>query len=346
MNADGLKLAVYFGEHDRVGGRHAADALADVIGVHGFRASVTLRGASGFRVSHPWHTDRLLSASEVLPVVAVAVDTRARTTAALQEVRALRLDGLVTLERARLLTGPIAENPPAEPADAARLTVYVGRHERAEGRPAYEAVVAALRRHGAAGATVLLGVDGTLHGARRRARLLGRNADVPLMIVSVAAADRFTGVLADLDSMLADPVATWEPLTICKRDGQRLAEPSHPAQTDPSGLPMWQKLMVFVSEQARHEGRPLAGELMRRLREAGAAGATSVRGIWGFHGDDLPHGDRFLQLRRRVPVVIVAVDEPENLRRWYEVVDELTEQSGLVTSELVPVLTGAAAARS
>lgn len=32
--------------------------------------------------------------------------------------------------------------------------------------------------------------------------------------------------------------------------------------------------------------------------------ATSVmlRGIWGFHGDQEPHGDKLFQLTRRVPV--------------------------------------------
>jgi PII-like signaling protein len=340
VNADGLKLTVYFGEHDRVGDRHAADALADVIGEHALRAAVTLRGASGFRSRHAWHTDRLLTRSEVLPVVAVAVDTRPRITAALEDVRRLGLDGLVTLERARLLTAPVAGGPPpGRPGEAARLTVYAGRQERAGARPAYEAVVAALQRHGVAGATVLLGVDGTLHGARRRARLLGRNADVPLMVVSVAEADRIARALPDLDAMLGEPLATWERVTICKRDGQRLAEPSHPPATDASGLPMWQKVMVYVSEQARHDGRPLSAELMRRLRDARAAGATSVRGIWGFHGEHAPHGDLLWQLRRRVPVVTVAVDTPENVRRWFGIVDELTERTGLVTSELVPVST-------
>ena len=65
---------------------------------------------------------------------------------------------------------------------------------------------------------------------------------------------------------------------------------------------MWQKLMVYACEQSRHDGRPLHIELLRRLREAGAAGATSLRGIWGYHGDHTPHGDTFWQLRRRVPV--------------------------------------------
>jgi PII-like signaling protein len=94
--------------------------------------------------------------------------------------------------------------------------------------------------------------------------------------------------------------------------------------------------MVYASEQAQYDGRPLYAELMRRLRESGAAGATSLRGTWGYHGDHLPHGDSFWQLRRRVPVVTVIIDTPERIQRWFEIVDEVTSATGLVTNEMVP----------
>ena len=105
--------------------------------------------------------------------------------------------------------------------------------------------------------------------------------------------------------------------------------------TDASGRRL-QKLMVYAGGVAPR-GRPLHGELVRRLRAAGAAGATSLRGIWGYHGDHAPHGDRLLQLRRRVPVLTTIVDTPERARLWFAIVDELTAGTGLVTSEVVPV---------
>ena len=69
---------------------------------------------------------------------------------------------------------------------------------------------------------------------------------------------------------------------------------------------------------------------------AGAAGATSLRGVWGYHGDHAPHGDTMWQLRRRVPIVTVVIDTPDRIARWFEIVDELTAETGLVTSELIP----------
>ena len=58
----------------------------------------------------------------------------------------------------------------------------------------------------------------------------------------------------------------------------------------------------------------------------------------GFHGDHPPHGDRLLQLRRHVPVVTIVVDTPERISESFEMVDELTGEAGLVTSELVPAM--------
>jgi PII-like signaling protein len=39
-----------------------------------------------------------------------------------------------------------------------------------------------------------------------------------------------------------------------------------------------------------------------------------------------------------VPVVTIIVDTPERIRAWFAVVDDLTDETGLVTSEMVPAL--------
>jgi PII-like signaling protein len=245
--------------------------------------------------------------------------------------------GLITLERARLLRGDIGPvELPHDLRDEVKLTVYMGRAERRNGRPAYLDVVDALRSHGLAGATVLLGVDGMTHGERRRARFFSRNADVPLMVISVGSGEAVAGALPELGRLLRQPLATLEWVRVCKRDGLRSAEPRHLPTQDESGLGVWQKVMVYASDEAQHLGHPLYVQLIRRLREAGASGASAVRGIWGFSGDHPPHGDRFLQLRRRVPVVTTIVDTPDRIREWFEIVDEVTGEAGLVTSEMVP----------
>jgi PII-like signaling protein len=322
-----LKLTTYFGERDRARGRFLSDALADVYAHHRIRASVVMRGVEGFGVKHHLHSDRQLTLSEDLPLVSVAVDHRERVEGVLDEVVELFGDGLITLERAIMAT---AENT-AVGTDATKLTVYVGRGTHVP-------IVDVLHRHGVAGATVLLGVDGTAGGARRRARFFAANTQVPQMVIAVGDADPIAAALAELRGLLDEPLFTLERVRVCKRDGVRLAEPEPVAASDPSGLGVWQKLMVYCGEQSRHRDRPLYSELVRALRAAGAAGATSLRGVWGYHGDHEPHGDSLWQLRRRVPVVTVIVDTPDRIRRWFEIVDELTAETGLVTSEQVPAL--------
>jgi PII-like signaling protein len=316
-----LKLTVYFGERDRAGRRFLADALLDVCGRRGLAASVLLRGAAGFGIEHHLRTDRLLTLSEDLPLVLAAVDVPDRIRPALRELAALVGDGLVTVERAR--TG----DPAQAAGEGTKLTLYAAR-----GGDVPRQAVAALRRHGAAGATVLAGVDGTLHGRRRRARLFGANAQVPVMLVSVGDGPVLAQARAELERLLPGAVATVERARVCKRDGVRLAEPHRAGEA----AGMWQQLSIYTGEQARHRGRPLGEQLVHRLRTGGAAGVTLLRGTWGYHGDHEPHGDRLGALRRNVPLVAVAVDAPERAARWFDVIDELTDEAGLVTSELVP----------
>jgi PII-like signaling protein len=339
VNDDCLKLTTYFGERHRTDDQFVADALLDLYGRNEIEVSVMLRGAEGFGLKHHLRTDRLLTLSEDLPLVSVAVDTRARIENLLPEVTQLKRHGLVTLERARMLTGEVgAVVLPEELHEATKLTIYVGRQEQIFGTPAFVAICELLHRRGIAGATVLLGVDGTAHGVRRRARFFARNAEVPMMIIAVGAGEQIAHVVPALGALLPRPLMTLERVRVCKRDGQLLSPPASLPPTDEHGLAVWQKLMVYASEQARHGRTPLHVALVRRLRESGASGATCLRGVWGFHGDHAPHGDRLIQLRRHVPVVTIIVDTPERIAESFEIVDELTDQAGLVTSEMVPAM--------
>ena len=202
------------------------------------------------------------------------------------------------------------------------------------GTPAFVAVCDLLHRRGIAGATVLLGVDGTAHGQRERAAFFSRNAATPMMVIAVGSGERIARVLPELGGLLRRPLLTLERVRICKRDGQLLAPAvryrpaARPPEDSHGPRPLWQKLMVYSSEAARHDGQPIHRAIIRRLRAAGISGATTQRGIWGFHGDHAPHGDRLLQLGRRVPVVTVVIDAPERIATAFAVIDELTRRAG------------------
>jgi PII-like signaling protein len=335
MSEDCLKLTTYFGERDRAEHGLLADALLDVYGQHRVQASVLLRGVEGFGRLHHLHADRLLSLSEDLPVVSVAIDARAKIESTLETVMKIKRRGLLTLERAQMLSAASA-GPPVD--GESKLTVFVGRQERVNGAPAFVAICDLLYRRGVAGATVLLGVDGTTRERRQRARFFGRNANVPMMIIGVGSSGRIGAALPELRGLLRDPLITLERVQVCKRSGELLARPHELPGTDEHGLALWQKLMVYSSDSAMFHGRPLHLEITRRLRESHAAGVTTLRGIWGFRGANPPHGDKLLQIRRHVPVVTIIIDTPEQIARSFAIVDEVTADHGMVTSEVVPAL--------
>ena len=344
--ADALKLTSYFGERQRTGGQFVADALLGLYGRHEVATSILLRGTEGFGLKHRLRTDHLLTLSEDLPLTTIAVDHRPQIEALLDEAITLTGSGLVTVERAQLLNGTgsasamVTEDPEPGPAGATKLTIYLGRQERVFRVPAFMAVCDLLHRRGLDGATALLGVDGTARGNRERAAFFSRNADVPMMVIAVGAHERISQVLPELRGLLERPLITLERVHVCKRDGQLLGRPVVPAAApdgvEPVGSARWRKLMVYASEAARHDGQPIHQAIVWRLREAGLSGATTLRGVWGFHGDHAPHGDRLLQLSRHVPTVTIVIDRPERIATAFGIIDELTTRSGLITSEIVP----------
>jgi PII-like signaling protein len=336
-----LKLTTYFGERQRTVGdggrpRFLADALLDLFDTREIATSVMLRGIASFGPRHVLRTDESLSLSEDPPVAIAAVDVESKISGLVDDVVAMTGRGLVTMERARLVGGDDAE---IGTDDAVKLTVYAGRQERISGLPAHRAVCDLLHRRGFSGGAVFLGVDGTAHGERYRAAFFSRNVNVPLMIIAIGTAAQVSATVAELGALAPRALLTVERVRLCKRGGALLDRPHTLPDADEHGRPLWQKLMVHTSEATRHGGVPIHRALVHRLLESGTArGATALRGIWGFHGDHEPHGDKIFQLTRRMPVVTVIVDIPKRIARSFDIVDELTAEHGLVTSEMVPAV--------
>jgi PII-like signaling protein len=343
VNEPCLKLTTYFGERQRVVTDHVrrpgflADAMLDLFDTRELATSVMLRGIASFGPRHVLRTDESLSLSEDPPVAITAVDVESKISGLVNDVIAMTGRGLVTLERARLVGDHDVLD--VGNGDAVKLTVYVGRQERIGGLPAFRAVCDLLYRNGFSGGAVFLGVDGTAHGERYRARFFSRNVNVPLMIISIGTAARVSAAVAELSAAAPNPLLTVERVRLCKRGGELFARPHQLPDTDDRQRPLWQKLMVHTSEATGYDGVPIHRALVRRLLDSGMAhGATVLRGIWGFHGDHKPHGDKLFQLTRRVPVVTIIIDTPERIARSFDIVHELTAEHGVVTSEMVPAV--------
>jgi PII-like signaling protein len=334
MTGDHLKLTAYFAERSRAHGRFLADALMSRYAADAVATSIVLRGTASYGPHHDLRSDRTLSLSEDPPNTVIALDTAEKMASLADEVAAMTHRGLVALERVRL----VGASTPAAPA-AAKLTVYLGRQDRIGGQPAHVVACDLLYRHGFAGAAAFLGVDGTTLGARRRARFFSRNIDVPMMVIAIGVGTQVDSAVAELRAQLPAALITIERTQLCKRDGRILAPPAALPATDAAGRGLWQKLMIYTSEATLHDSVPVHRAIVRRLFDSRAAqGVTVLRGVWGFHDDHKPHGDKLIQVTRRVPVTTIVIDTPERIAGIFGVVDELTGRHGLVTSELVPAL--------
>jgi PII-like signaling protein len=337
---DALKLWVYFGDSQLTGPDLTSDALMDSLARRHVAVSALCRGIEGFGLGRRIHTERFPDVSTDLPLVACAVDSRERIEALLDDVDDVVTEGLVTLEHARLARGEEVAQArfPSGPGRAAKLTVYCRRLERAASRrrPAYREAVEVLRRHGAAGATALLGVDGTNHGRRSRATFSSPRRDAPLVIISVGPTATLAAALPELSEALEQPLVTLEGIAQLKHDGAQLEELPKTSDLDPRGLSVWQTIRVYTRQSAQVHGRALYTELTRRLREAGAAGVTTIRGHWGFSSDEPPHGDKFARFTSHAPTYTTYVDRPSKVAELWPIIDELTAEHGIVTSLFVP----------
>jgi PII-like signaling protein len=91
-------------------------------------------------------------------------------------------------------------------------------------------------------------------------------------------------------------------------------------------------IRIYTRQSAQVNGRALHTEPTRRLREAGAAGITTIRAHWGFSSDEPPQGDQFARLASQVPTYTTYIDRPSKVAAVWPVIDELTADHGIVTS--------------
>jgi PII-like signaling protein len=302
-------MRFHFGERDRDGDGPLEAAVMDACARHGVRAAALMRGVEGFGAKHHLRTDRLLSLSEDPPLVAVAVGETEIVEALAEEIRGMAGEGLMVLETAT--TGPATSSAAvaAGPVVAEWVKVTIWGPRTGPASPHLEAV-AALKRHGAESATVLLGVDGILEGERRRARFVAGNRGVPAMTVGVGPRAAIEAAVADVDS--AAHLVTVDAVALSSR---QVGERRHAAEVV--------RVTLVTSEVASRGSHPAYLEFIHRLRREEAAGVTAQRGVWGFRGEEEPHGDRVLALRRDVPIVVEVVDSPERAARWLELAQEV-----------------------
>jgi hypothetical protein len=100
---EGLLLRIFIGESDRRHGRPLYEVIVEEARRRGLAGATVLRGVMGFGANSRIHTTKILRLSEDLPMVIEIVDEADKINAFLPDLESMIPEGLVTLERVRIV---------------------------------------------------------------------------------------------------------------------------------------------------------------------------------------------------------------------------------------------------
>ena len=104
LEGDGLLLRIFIGELDKHHHTPLYEAIVLEARKQGLAGATVWRGAMGFGAHSRVHTEKILRLSEDLPVVIEIVDKEDKIHAFLPMLDEMIHDGLVTLEKAHVIT--------------------------------------------------------------------------------------------------------------------------------------------------------------------------------------------------------------------------------------------------
>lgn len=96
-------LRIFLGEDDRADGKLLYEAIVEAAHKRGLNGATVLRGIAGYQAQQQIHHTRILRLSENLPIVIEIVDRSDRIAAFIPVVDAMLPEGLVTVEKVRVL---------------------------------------------------------------------------------------------------------------------------------------------------------------------------------------------------------------------------------------------------
>ncbi len=103
LDGEQTLVRIFIGESDRWHHQSLAHALVERLRAEGFAGATVLRGVAGFGARSVLHTTQLLRLSVDLPIVIEVVDSDEHVARLLPILDEMVSEGLVTLERVRVL---------------------------------------------------------------------------------------------------------------------------------------------------------------------------------------------------------------------------------------------------
>src|SRR6266478_2036857 len=103
LEGEGSRLRIYLGELDKWHHQPLYEAIVIKAREMGLAGATVLRGPMGFGANSHLHTAKILRLSEDLPILIEIVDKEEKISAFLPELDKIMGDGLVTVEKVRII---------------------------------------------------------------------------------------------------------------------------------------------------------------------------------------------------------------------------------------------------
>jgi len=103
ISQDAELLRIFFGEKDKYQGKPLAEAIVESARQAGLAGVTVLKGLLGFGAHSRLHSAKVLRISEDLPIVVEIVDRAEKIQAFLPHLDTMIQEGMVTLEKVRVL---------------------------------------------------------------------------------------------------------------------------------------------------------------------------------------------------------------------------------------------------
>jgi uncharacterized protein len=116
IDGEQILVRIFVGESDRWRHQPLSQALVERLRREGFAGATVFQGVAGFGARSVLHTAHILRLSEDLPVVIEVVDTPDHVDRLIPILDEMVSEGLVTLEKARVIKYAPGQRPIGSPA--------------------------------------------------------------------------------------------------------------------------------------------------------------------------------------------------------------------------------------
>jgi hypothetical protein len=89
-------------------------------------------------------------------------------------------------------------------------------------------------------------------------------------------------------------------------------------------------LKIFIGESDRYKGEALYHAIIKKIKEQGLAGATTLRGIEGFGAHSKFRSSLIEVLSSDLPIVIEVIDQEEKIKELIKVISPMVTKGLIV----------------